>query len=151
MKKTQTSERSNEQEIIDLLLLNNWRVHKIDVLKGVSIEYRKGSAKASTRKFTDPTAEEGQADLIAVRPWAARALTAPYIAAPRFDCLYIEVKAKGQRSKPHQRAWAEVRRRDGFIVLSDCRSWADVVQGAARFGVQVERLDRLEFAEAVSV
>lgn len=104
-----TRESSVEQEIRTMLELRGWRVHKIDVMRGVTVEY----GSRGKRRFTEGF--PGQPDMLAVRPDAA---------------IYIECKRpKGGRLSTMQAAAHAVLRRDGFTVIV-ARCWEDVVSGA---------------------
>lgn len=124
-------EKSVQNEIRSLLEHYGWMTHHLEVFSSAVVDY-----DGRKRRFTEGT--PGQADLIAVRP-APVTHQSPLCRARLCEALYIEVKRRGSKSKKHQVAWQEVRRRDGFIVLSDCRSWADVVGKAKEAGVEVER------------
>lgn len=118
-------ERSIQSEIRTLLELNGFVTHHLEVFAAAAVDY-----KGRTRRFTEGT--PGQADLIAVRPFSGGVVGLT-------QTLYIEVKRKGSRSKKHQECWQAVRRREGFAVLADCRSWSDVVTQARSLGIEVER------------
>jgi hypothetical protein len=134
VKEPQVSEKSIQGEIRTLLELAGWRVHWIEVFKNAKVQYEDG--QETMRKFSEGTA--GQADLIAVRPHRYRSWDKAE-GHQLFEALYIECKRRGKKSRKNQVIWQEVTRRDGFIVLSDCRSWADVVNQARANGVEVER------------
>lgn len=138
-----TAEKSVEAEITTLLQLAGWWVTKTDVIHA-TVDY----GARGTRRIRH--GEPGQPDLLAVR--------APHLCreciggigdgGPCRACVYgtipgailfIEVKAPDNPTvEPHQLAYHEVLRRDGFTVLV-ARSWADVVNQAAAAGVRVER------------
>lgn len=112
-KRPRIPEKSVESAIITRLQLNGWTVHKLDTqsMAGRTVEYDKGG-KVSTRKYVDPTAVEGQPDLIAVRSWGRE---------PQYrtmgNILYIECKAMDGKLTKMQEARHGRLRGDGFTVL----------------------------------
>lgn len=109
MKRPRVPESSLEHEIRTLAALKyRARVHKIDVMRGVQVQYEH-NGKLSTRRFSEGT--PGQPDLVLLWP-------SPQV-------LYVECKAKDGRLAPHQRAFHDILRRDGFSVIVP-RSWAEV-------------------------
>lgn len=123
-----TKENSVEAEIRALLELNNWRVFKTDVMRGVTVDY----GEKGTRKFTEGT--PGQPDLLAVRASPANVL-----GADSYDVLFIETKRPvGGRLSTEQKTWHQIARRDGYIVIV-ARSWDELVAKAAKEGVRVQR------------
>ena len=132
-----TLEKSVEKGIRDMAAYNGWRTHKIDVMKGVTVDYAElGGGK---RKFTEGT--PGQADLIMVRPrLATHAHMKAFPVALPMDCFYVELKRpKGGRYEAHQKIWADVTEKDGFVVLRKIRSWDELVAEARKRGIEVER------------
>lgn len=126
-------EKSAQSEIRTLLELNGFMTHHLEVFAGSSVDY-----EGRTRRFTEGT--PGQADLIAIRPRKTyEGYPFTHMGCPLFDALYIEVKSSRGKSKKHQVAWQECKRKEGFLVLSDCRSWEDVVFKAKSYGLKVER------------
>lgn len=110
-----TIEKSVESEIRTMLELRGWRVHKIDVMRGVTVDY----GDRGRRRFSEGT--PGQPDLIAVRPW----LTKPYPNTVD-QVLYIECKRpRGGKLSAAQIAAHAALRKDGFKVIV-ALSWADV-------------------------
>ena len=130
-KLSRVPESSVEKEIRTLAELNGWRTHKIDVMRGVTVEYKKKDGRTSKRKFSE--GEVGQADLIMVRPWAIYS----------YDCIYVECKTANGRYSKNQLAWAEVRRREGYVVIQidpkAPNAWMNLCEQAALIGIKVER------------
>lgn len=127
-KQPRITEASVESEIRTMLELNGWRVHKTDVMRGVTVDY----GPKGKRRFSEGAA--GQPDLLAVRCiWAAKALGLSNMA----ECLYVECKAPGKSPEPHQRAFHEVLRKEGFRVIV-AQSWRQLVVDAELMGMKVE-------------
>lgn len=121
-----TKESSVESEIRTLLELNGWRTHKIDVMRGVTVDY----GARGKRRFSEGT--PGQPDLIAMRPsgfgWSVGCTV-----------LYIECKRpRGGNLSKAQEAMHGVLREEGYPVIV-ARSWRDVVEQARDCFITVER------------
>lgn len=120
-----TTEKSVEAEIRTMLELHGWRVHKIDVMRGVTVDYGEGRGK---RRFSEGT--NGQPDLLAVRPW----ITKPY-PNREHSVLYIECKRpRGGKLSTAQIAAHATLRKDGFVVIVPT-SWPDAVAQAREAGI----------------
>lgn len=153
---TRVSESSVESEIRTLLELHGWRTHKIDVMRGVTVEYATGGKSRGKRRFSEGAA--GQPDLIAVRGEGACPQCDGSGEVGNFGCpmcmvirdgfpeskgwrqpaiLYIETKAPDGKVGPHQAAFHAVLRKEGYPVIV-ARSWADVVAGAIAAGIEIE-------------
>lgn len=125
-----TPEKSVEAAIRTMLELRGWRVHKIDVMRGVTVVYKKKGGGESRRRFSEGT--KGQPDLLAVRPWSHRPCP-----NPGHSVLYIECKRpRGGKLSAAQIAAHAVLRKDGFVVIVPT-SWPDAVAQAREAEIEL--------------